>query len=117
MLARLRLRAGLVASHEEQGRVHDSRACEHGRHEDVVARAIDERDVSDQEELRLTPGRGALGAVFLVRAEGLEALRGLARRALVELGVRVTKLDGNVPKALLVVAHRLREIRGRAGLR
>lgn len=42
MLRRLRLRAGLVTSNEQQRRVHDSCTSKHGSHEHIVTRAIDE---------------------------------------------------------------------------
>jgi hypothetical protein len=40
----------LISGNEQEGGVHDSRAVKHGRHQNVVARAIDERYVSAQSE-------------------------------------------------------------------
>ena len=47
VLRRLRLRARLVARDQQQRRVHDGRARQHGAHEDVVAGAIDEAGSQD----------------------------------------------------------------------
>lgn len=46
VLRRLGLGAGLVGRNEEERRVHDGRTVQHGRHQNVVARTVDERDVS-----------------------------------------------------------------------
>ena len=48
VLARLRLRARLVAGDEEEGGVHDGSAVEHRRHQDVVSRAVHERHVAHE---------------------------------------------------------------------
>jgi hypothetical protein len=42
------LGAGLVAGNQQHGGIHDGRTVEHGGHENVVARAIDEGDVADK---------------------------------------------------------------------
>lgn len=47
VLRGLRLRAAFVTGDEEEGGVHDGGTVEHGSHENVVARAVDERDVSE----------------------------------------------------------------------
>lgn len=62
MLGRLRLRARLVGGDEEERGVHDGGAVEHGRHEDVVTGAVDERDVAAGalvESVSATVRRGA----------------------------------------------------------
>lgn len=53
MLTSLRLGAWLVTSDEEEGGVHDSRSCQHCSHEDIVTWAIDEGDMSHEEEFRI----------------------------------------------------------------
>ncbi len=53
MLTSLGLGAGLVASDEEEGRIHDGCSCDHSGHKDIVAWAIHEGDVSEQVELRI----------------------------------------------------------------
>lgn len=70
--------------------------------------AIHEGDVSDQQEGGLAAGSGALGGVFLARAEGLEALWSWAGGALVELGIGIAQLNCDVTEALFVVAHSLK---------
>ena len=99
----LRLRARLVARDQQQRRVHHRRTVEHGRHENVVAWAVNERHVPHE----------------LVRPLALRdhVLRGRAARnevprpralwvfALVDLGVRVAQLDGDVALELVLEAH------------
>ena len=48
---------------------------------------------------------GAVDLVFFSTAEGLKALRSGASRTLVELGVSVTELDGDVSKFLIVMSY------------
>jgi hypothetical protein len=48
VLGRLRLGAGFVPGDEKQRGVHDRRAVQHCRHEDVVPRTINERDVANE---------------------------------------------------------------------
>jgi len=63
MLTGLRLGAWLVASDEQKGRVHDSCSGEHSSHEDIVTWAIDEGDMTHEEELVVAVP--ALGLVLL----------------------------------------------------
>ena len=48
VLARLRLRAGLVSGDQQESRVHHSRSVQHRRHQHVVARTVHERHVAHQ---------------------------------------------------------------------
>ena len=48
VLGCLGLRARFVRGDEEKRGVHDRRAVQHGGHENVVAGAVDERDVADE---------------------------------------------------------------------
>src|SRR3990170_4823808 len=98
VLLRLRLGAGLVGGDDEERPVHDRRAGEHGRHERLVARGVDERDRA--QELRLP-------AAVLARLGRAVRLRRLARRASVERGVRVPEADRDAAADLLGVAVRL----------
>lgn len=103
--AHLRLRARLVGCDQQQRAVHDGRAVEHRGHEDVVPRAVDERDVPDQAH-----GRAAQLArrrVLLAGAVRAVAARPLARGALEDLGVGVAELDGDVALELVLESHRL----------
>ena len=108
VLRGLGLGAGLVSGNQQEGGVHDCCSGEHGGHEDIVARAVDEGHMADEEQSGLAPCTGALGCILLLRPEGLEALGWGTGWALVELGVCVTKLDSDVSKAFLVVAHGLK---------
>ena len=103
MLAGLGLGTSLVARDEQEGGVHDGRSIEHGGHENVVAGAIDETHV---------PPQLVRNAVFLERigvGASLGAVRGLAFRgqALVDLGVGVSQLDGNVALQFVLETDRL----------
>ena len=106
MLSSLRLRVRLIAGDEQKSGVHDRSARQHCRHEGVVPRAVNEGDVAGQNERRVT--QGAIRGVGLVRAERFEAVGRLAVDALVELGVRVAKLDRDVPQFLPEQSHCLR---------
>lgn len=70
--------------------------------------AINERHMSNEEQLRFT--YGALGRVLLLRPERLEAVGWLTSWTLVQLRIRITQLNGNVSEAFLVVAHGLLRI-------
>ena len=72
-----------------------------------MAWAIDEGDVSNQQQGGIAPRSGALRAVFLLRAEGLVTLRRLASRAFIKLRVGITELDCDVSESLFVVTHSL----------
>lgn len=63
--------------------------------------------MTNEEELGLAARSCTLGAVFLLRAERLEAFGCLASGALVQLGISVTELNCDVSEALFVVAHSL----------
>lgn len=79
VLARLRLRARLVARDEQQRGVHHRRAVQHRRHQDVVPRAVHERDVAHELHARAAPRTLAWGTVLLVRPVGAVAPRARAR--------------------------------------
>ena len=74
VLGGLRLRARLVRGNEQQRCVHDSGAVQHGGHEDVVPRAVDEGHVTDADELALAAGTGAGEAVDGTRAASAKTL-------------------------------------------
>ena len=83
----------------------DGGAVEHGGHEDVVPGAVDERDVPHQLHLCvLEPRDQALWVVLLAAAVGRVAHRPGAGRvlALVDLGVGVAQLDGDVALELIL---------------
>ena len=99
-----RLRARLVPRHEEQGAVHHRRAVEHGGHQDVVPRAIHERHVAHELHLFVLETRH----LAIRRVRHRAAVRAVARRtrtrvvlALVDLGVGVPELDGDVALELV----------------
>ena len=98
MLSRLRLWVRLVTGHEQQCRVHDRGTCQHSRHKGIVTWAIDERDVTSQNERRVA--KAAIGRIGLVRTERFEAVGWLAADAFVELGVGVAELDRDIPQLL-----------------
>ena len=105
VLRRLRLRARLVARDEEQRRVHDGRAVEHRRHQDVVARAVHEAHVPRERPARAV---AVLERVGRRRAAAAEvAGPGPLRDALVDLRVRIAQLDRDVALQLVLEAHRL----------
>ena len=83
MLTCLWLRVVLVTSHKEQGGVHDSSSCEHGSHEGVVTWAIDEGNVTQEDEGSLLLTERAQGIVRMETAVGHKALRRWALGALV----------------------------------
>ncbi|GIX66298.1 HVA22-like protein, putative [Babesia caballi] len=109
VLRRLRLRARLVSCDQQHRRVHDRRAVEHGGHENVVPRAVHEGDVAL--ELHLVPAAGpqAQRLILLAAAVRLVAVRGRALRvrALVDLGVGVPQLDGDVALLFVLEADRM----------
>lgn len=109
VLAGLGLGARLVAGNQQQGGVHDGGARQHRAHENVVAGAVDEGDVA----LEAVGARAAValaGRVDLLLAL-VGAVAGRARAlgvvALVDLGVRVAELDGDVALELVLEADRL----------
>ena len=107
MLTGLGLGAGLVACDEEKCGVHDGDSCKHCGHEYIMSWAIDEGNVSDEEKGRIAAWGGALGRVLLLGAKRLEALGRGTSGALVQLGVRIAELDGDVSEAFFVVTHSL----------
>ena len=94
VLASLGLGARLVASDEEQGGVHHCSAVQHRRHENVVTRAVNEADVSDEAEFKAVH----LEDIFLCRAGRSVAYWALTSRvfAFVYFGVGITQLDCDV---------------------
>lgn len=107
MLRRLGLRARLVTCNEQQRRVHDSRTSKHGSHKHIVTRAIDERNVSHEEERASTIRILTSLLVRRLGSEGKVALRRLTLKALVKLRISVTELDGNVTNLFLLVLNGL----------
>ena len=69
--------------------------------------AIDEGDMSDQLQDGIAADGSALGVVFHLWAEGLEALRWGASWAFVKLGVCITQLDGDVSETFFVMTNGL----------
>ena len=109
VLRGLGLRAGLVAGNQQQGGVHDGGARQHSAHENVVAGAVDERDVALQAVLALAALALARGVDLLLALVGPVACRARALGvvALVDLGVGVAELDGDVALELVLEADRL----------
>mmetsp|Transcript_22709 Transcript_22709/g.45907 ORF Transcript_22709/g.45907 Transcript_22709/m.45907 type:complete len:498 (+) Transcript_22709:283-1776(+) len=132
MLRRLRLRAELVARHQQQRGVHDSRTVEHGGHENVMAWTIDKRHMAQQLPLALIAqlvggARAGLDLVLALgvsrlaggqddallvveeggRAERTEVSRALLRRvdASIKLGIGIAELDGDITLELVLEAH------------
>lgn len=109
VLAGLRLGTRLVAGDEQQGGVHDGGARQHGAHEDVVAGAVDKRDVALEAVGARAAVALALGVDLLLALVGAVArrARALGVVALVDFGVGVAELDGDVALELVLEAHRL----------
>lgn len=97
----LRLRARLISSDQKKSGVHDCSSSKHGGHEDIVTWTVHEGHVSHQEQLRVAVQ--ALGFVFLVGLVRLVALGCWANRALVQLGICITKFNRNVSDSLFPV--------------
>jgi hypothetical protein len=106
MLSSLRLGVGLITSDKEEGSVHDGGTSEHSSHKGIVTWAINEGNMTGQDEWRTA--FDTLNCVRLCAIEGLEAVGGVASGALVELGVGVTKLDSDVTELLSEEADRLK---------
>lgn len=98
MFSRLRLGIALVSCHEKKSCVHNCSTSQHRRHEGIVTWAVDEGDMPRQDEHRVAVL--ALALVSLSRVERLVLLRGFAHRTLVELGVGIAQLDGDVSQFL-----------------
>lgn len=120
MLARLRLWAGLVAGDQQEGGVHDGRSVQHGGHEHVVARTVDEGHVTKQRHraaaarafangMRLCVGTERGVAIRTMKlGKGPEELRRAVRIvALIDLCVGVAQLDSNISLQLVLEAHSL----------
>jgi hypothetical protein len=101
MLDCLGLGAVYVCRNEEKGSVHDGCAGEHGREEDLVARAIAEGDVALEDKSGFAVLVVALGVVFFVGGVGLVAIGGGTGRAFEDLGVGVPQPDSDVPDPFL----------------
>jgi hypothetical protein len=109
MFTRLRLGAGFVSGDQKQRSVHDGGTRQHSAHENVVTGAVDERDVALQPVLSSTAlalARRVDLLLALVRSVTCRA-RALSVVALVDLGVGVTELDGNVALELVLETDRL----------
>ena len=65
VLRGLRLRARLVGGDQQQRGVHDRRAVQHRGHQNVVARAVDERHVPLQLKLPILPLELVRGCTWL----------------------------------------------------
>mmetsp|Transcript_21621 Transcript_21621/g.47063 ORF Transcript_21621/g.47063 Transcript_21621/m.47063 type:complete len:439 (+) Transcript_21621:259-1575(+) len=102
VLSRLRLRAGLVACDKQKGRVHDGGSVQHGSHENIVTRAVNEGDMSHQPPIAFAlihrddiwegrPERSVTRRCFDFRIVGL-----------VDFGIGVAELDGDVSFLLLL---------------
>ena len=109
VLRRLRLGTRLVTGNQEEGSVHDRCAVQHGGHENIVTWAIDERDMTQQVHLACAARHGTGGVWLLVRGIAVVALWARAVLILtpVDLGVRVTQLDRNIPHKLVLETHSL----------
>ncbi|OSS54826.1 hypothetical protein B5807_01369 [Epicoccum nigrum] len=109
VLRGLGLGAGFVAGNQQQGGVHDGGARQHGAHQNVVAGAVDERDVALEAVLALAALALAGGVDLLLALVGPVACRARALGvvALVDLGVGVAELDGDVALELVLEADRL----------
>lgn len=75
VLGGLRLRARLVGGNEQQCCVHDSGTVQHGSHENVVPRAVDEGHVTHADELAFTAGASAREAVDGARASSAKTFQ------------------------------------------
>jgi hypothetical protein len=109
MFTRLRLGAGFVSGDQKQRSVHDGGTRQHSAHENVVTGAVNERDVALQPVLSSTAlalARRVDLLLALVRSVTCRA-RALSVVALVDLGVGVTELDGNVALELVLETDRL----------
>jgi hypothetical protein len=97
VFAGLGLGAGFVAGDEENGGVHDGGAVQHGGHENVVARAVDEGDVA-AEFVAATAFDEFVGMGTAAASEEWTSGSGggVNARALIYFGIGVTQFDGNV---------------------
>lgn len=111
MLGRLRLRAGLIGSDQQQGRIHDRCSSQHRCHEDVVTWAVDEGHVSHKEHGALADL--AVDSVFLFAAVRSKALGRRTFEALEQFSVGVAQLDGDVSNFFFFVFNGLRITLGR----
>jgi hypothetical protein len=68
--------------------------------------AIDERHMSVQEKLSIA--MFAIGCISFLRSIRLVALRSWAYRASVQLGVSITKLDGNISDLFFLMSYGLK---------
>lgn len=86
----LGLRAIGVGCDQQQGSIHHSCSCKHGRKEDLVAWAVAEGNVALQFQSRAASFVVADWVVFFVGREGFEAVGGGADWAFIDLGVGIS---------------------------
>ena len=120
VLRGLRLGAGFVAGNEKKGGVHDGRAVEHGGHENVMTGTIHERHMPAQMVShaglfickgigmgRSTGGVESTLLLVIVATRFLPALLFGCRTSLVNFGIGVSQLDGDIPLQLVLEPDRL----------
>jgi hypothetical protein len=73
MFTRLRLRTRFIPGNQEKRGIHNRSTIQHGRHENIVPRAIDKGDVSQQIHFPTTAGTLAGRVLFFVGGEGFVA--------------------------------------------
>lgn len=105
VLRSLRLRAALVTCNQQECCIHYSSTVEHGSHENIVAGAVNKGDVATELPgslliLEDVSGVGAAGS----EGTGFGAVR---RDTLVNLGIGISELDGNVTLKLVLEADSL----------
>ena len=93
-----------VRTDEKKSGIHDSGAVQHGGHENIVSRTVDERDVSNQTELAAAIGAIAWEHVFIVRAGRTETIGSwtflvvaFENLSEIERGIRVRVESSNRP--------------------
>lgn len=101
MLSCLWLGAVDVSSHKQQGRVHDSSAGQHCWQEDLMARTITERNVSQKLQGFSTVFISAFWGVLLFRGKGLVTFRFWTFWTFVNFWVSITQSDSDVSNSFL----------------
>ncbi|RNA23537.1 hypothetical protein BpHYR1_030778 [Brachionus plicatilis] len=107
MLGSLGLGTGLVAGNEQQDRVHDGGAVQHGSHENVVARTVDKGQVTQQ--LEFAGAARALARELVLFAAACRAVAARPRTALVValvyFGIGIAQFDGDVALSFVSEAN------------
>ena len=98
MLTRLRLRARLISRYQQKCSIHNRSAGQHGAHQDVVARAVDERHMPQQSIRPLTSFPLTRRIDFLLTLERAIACRPrtLLVVTLIDLRIRISEFDSDV---------------------